>query len=88
MTPQLSESWAQAAAPSNRDGLAMLDRLEQACTPSQRRSRQQAFPRMRRFIDSARGAGLSGNTRRSYSDPGQPNSYRVDLEVISGMAFA
>lgn len=86
----LSFPWAQRQPPTAAAAAAELDGLEEACTPTQRRSRTQAFPKARRYIMSNAGQGVEAPVSKTFQDRGRPTSAhdaRVDIEVIYGRAF-
>ena len=90
MSPELSWSWAQATAPTATVAAGELDRLEQECTATQRRHRDEAFPKARRYVTGHAGKGADAPVSMTFQNRGLPSTARdarVDLEVRYGRAF-
>ena len=90
MSPELSWPWAQATAPPATLAAGELDKLEAQCTPTQRRHRDEAFPKARRFIISHAGKGADAPVSMTFQNRGLPKTAhdaRVDIEVRTGRAF-
>jgi hypothetical protein len=90
MSPERSWPWAQAVAPPADLAAGELDKLEAQCTPTQRRNREEAFPKARRCIMDHAGKGVDAPVSMTFQDRGLPKTAhdtRVDLEVCYGRAF-
>ena len=91
MAPELSRPWAQPTPHLAADAQADLNALEAGCTPAQQALRAQAFADARRYVTNAQqGGGADAPVRRSFRNrnlPPRNKTARVDIEVITGLAF-
>jgi hypothetical protein len=91
MAPELSCAWAQAAPRPAADAQANLNALEAGCTAGQQALRHQAFAGARRYVTTAeQSGGANAPVRRRFQNRNLPPSNknaRVDIEVITGLAF-
>lgn len=67
-------------------GLSKVDNLEYQLTPAELRARTKALGQARNRIRTAPSYGVSP-MRKSYYDDYRKREIRVDIEVISGVAF-
>ena len=83
-----SESWAQALPVTATDGKVMLGRLRARLPPRELGVRSQAIVAATAFIDRCEAVGgIPVQVRRSFNVSGDRQNRRVDIEVISGVAF-
>lgn len=91
MQPELSRRWTQAAARTAADAQADLDALEAGCTAAQQALRDRAFADARRYVTTAqRSGGVNAPVSRWCQNrnlPRRNNDARVDIVVITGLAF-
>ena len=84
---QLSVSWASHIPPSVTDGLVMLGELASMLSARQLAARNQAIANASTFIiRCGRAAGCSPQSR-SFRNKGALRGARIDIEIISGVAF-
>jgi hypothetical protein len=83
-----SESWALAMPPDAPSGRAMLLALQTRLPYRELMLRSDAIAAAKAFIDRCEAAGgITAPVRRSFLVPGDRTNRRVDIEVISGVAF-
>lgn len=83
-----SEAWAQALPLTAVDGKAMLRRLQARLPPRELGMRLQAMVAANAFIDRCEVVGgVPAQVRRSFNVSGDRQNRRVDIEIISGVAF-
>ncbi len=91
MARESSRSWAQAAPRSEADAKRDLNTLEVQCTATELALRDQAFRQAQRYVTRAKqSGGACGPVRRSFSNrnlPPRNKDARVDIEVMTGLAF-
>ena len=81
-----SETWAQAAPPTESSMLMKCDRLEGKLTSGEKADRKQPMADLRRFISrAAQGGGVDAPISKSFLKRGS-DDIRVDLEVKTGRA--
>lgn len=81
-----SEPWAQATPPTKSEMLVKCDRLEGRLGTKEKRDREEAMARLRRFIaNAAVGGGVEAPVSKSFLKSGSKD-VRIDLEVIKGRA--
>jgi len=83
-----SEAWAQALPVTAADGKSMLRRLQARLPARELGMRLQAIVAANAFIDRCEVVGgVLAQVRRSFNVSGDRQNRRVDIEVISGVAF-
>ncbi len=91
MAPEISRTWAQAASRLAADAHVDLHALEAGCAPAQLALRDQAFVDARQYVTAAQHAGgANAPVRRTFRNrnlPPKNKTARVDIEVITGLAF-
>ena len=84
---EASESWSQNDVPTKEDGLKMLDKLKNKITKKEAKIRKNVFKDACKYIERASlKGGLSATVFKSFNVKGE-NKERIDIEVISGLAF-
>lgn len=90
MAEDLSWAWSADEPPTAANAANELDTLEAQCTPTQRKNRDEAFPKARRYITSQAGRGADAPVSLTFQNrppPKKATDARVDIEVIDGRAF-
>jgi len=91
MVSERSRPWAKDQPHPADLSLTDLEALRKACNSSELALRHQAFERAHRFISAARRCGgASAPVSQKYCNPNLPakdESARVDVVVITGLAF-
>lgn len=83
-----SGAWAQALPLTAADGQAMLRRLQARLPPRELGMRLQTIVAAHGFIDRCEAVGgVPAQVRRSFNVSGDRQNRRVDIEVVSGVAF-
>ena len=86
-----STKWDSAIAPTKQEGLALLHDLSTLCEEQERKLREAACRKAKRFVENAplEGIPATGTNKPFYVRP-KSKKYRgarIDLELLAGMAF-
>jgi hypothetical protein len=82
---EASESWSQDEPLSKAEGLALLNKLEQGLTKSERKARAKQLESARRFIENAAG-GVDAPLGKTFLNR-RRRPIRIDIEILAGTAF-
>ncbi|MGE0551591.1 MAG: hypothetical protein AB7O24_17925 [Kofleriaceae bacterium] len=86
-----STKWEQDVAPTKEEGLALLAQLAAKCQHRERKLREEACRKAKRYVENAPPEGLeaSGENKPFYVHP-KSQKYkgaRIDLDIKAGRAF-
>lgn len=86
-----STRWDQSIAPTKDQGLELLRDLSQSCVERERKLREAACRKAKRFVENAAPEGIAatGANKPFYVRP-KSKKYRgarIDLDIKAGMAF-
>jgi len=82
-----SVSWSRETPPTKKEGLDMINTLENLLSPSDAKIRAKAFEKARRFVNkAANNGGIDAQVSKSFLVK-ETKDVRVDIEVIIGKAF-
>lgn len=91
MKKMVSETWDKGYIITKQEGVAMLNRLWDMLTPSEKKEREDAYYRARDFITNSpdNGRMSTSSWSQSFQDSGRKTSNaRIDLEIYRGGAFS
>ena len=84
---ELSETWSQEKPLSEPDAIFILEKLKSKLTIDEFESRKQLFENARKFINTAsQNGGVLGGFAKTFRHR-QREKGRLDIEVLSGLAF-
>lgn len=90
MDPELSRRWELPQPPDKAFGEDSVQELQDSCESKQLKLRTEAFSKMKRHILRAPLDGYPAPQSKSFlveDPPAKARGARVDLEIITGIAF-
>ena len=82
-----SVSWNRATPPTSKEELSMLDELTESLTKGERKARQEAIDKAKKWIINAgKNGGADAPVSKTFLIKGTKD-VRIDIEIITGKAF-